>query len=189
MNTDIADFKEGETFTQAIKIPHDRIAVLIGKKGETKEELETSLNCRIEVDSKEGDVQLVADESIDLMVAKDVVKAVARGFNPDIAKQLISDEFFLELVNLNDYNKHKNHHQRLKGRVIAREGRSRNLIEEYIITTLFEVSIPGYVPVKGVPHQAQYGKTLMAVGDMRNCEVPVHNADFPITGSIIREQS
>ena len=39
-----------------LKIPKDRIAVLIGKNGEVKREIEELTESRIEIDSKEGDV-------------------------------------------------------------------------------------------------------------------------------------
>lgn len=159
------EFKSDE-FLNVVKVPQERIAVLIGKKGETKEELEKELACQLDIDSKEGDVKIVSEESFNLMIAKDVIKAIARGFNPEIAKKLISDEYFFEMINLNDYNKHKNHHQRLKGRVIGREGRSRNLIEEY--TGCF-ISV--------------YGKTISIIGKGDAVRIAHKAIDSLLTGS------
>jgi ribosomal RNA assembly protein len=120
-----------EDYTAELKVPADRVAVFIGKGGETKRDLEIALKCKMNVDSVEGDVVLTSKNSVDLMVAKDVIKAIARGFNPNVAKQLLNDDYVLQLISLNDYNASKPHQERLKGRVIGRDGRSRELIEEY----------------------------------------------------------
>ena len=155
-----------EQYSHLVKIPHERIAVLIGKNGITKEDLEQSLNCNISVDSKEGDVEVTSKESYDLLIAKDVVKAIARGFNPDIAKKLVQEDYFLEMINLNDYNSNKNQHKRLKGRVIGREGRSRSLIEEYTGC---------YISV--------YGKTIAIIGKGDSVRIAHKAVDSLLTGS------
>jgi len=41
-----------------LKIPKERVAVLIGKNGEVKKELEEYTSAKIEIDSKEGDVKI-----------------------------------------------------------------------------------------------------------------------------------
>lgn len=164
--SDINQYNSGDDFVNIVKVPKERIAVLIGKKGETKTELEEALLVEINIDSKEGDVEIKSTESINLMVANDVVKAIARGFNPDIAKKLASDEYFLEIITLNDYSSQKNHHQRLKGRVIGREGRSRNLIEEYTGC---------YISV--------YGKTVSIIGKGDAVRIAHKAVDSLLTGS------
>ncbi len=166
MDKVIESYDDNEKFTQSVKVPHERIAVIIGKEGSTKSELESLLKCNIDVDSKEGDVTLISKNSIDLMVAKDVIKAIARGFNPELAKKLVSDEYFFESINLNDYNPAKNHQMRLKGRVIGRDGRCRNLIEEY--TGCF-ISI--------------YGKTICVIGKGDAVRVAMKAIDSLLTGS------
>lgn len=162
----IENYSEGDVFTYSIKVPHDRIAVFIGKEGLTKKDLEASLNCDLEIDSKEGDVVVSSKDSFNLMIAKDVIKAIARGFNPEIAKKLLKEDYFLELISLNDYNSQKNQHARLKGRVIGREGRSRNLIEEY--TGCF-ISV--------------YGKTIAIIGKGDAVRIANKAVDSLLTGS------
>jgi ribosomal RNA assembly protein len=79
---------------------------------------------------------------------REIVKAIGRGFNPDIAKLLLKQDFVLEIIEITDYtNKSKNSMLRLKGRVIGKEGKSRRLIEE-----LTESSI------------SVYGKTISIIG-------------------------
>ena len=155
-----------ETYTEDLKVPKDRVAVIIGKSGETKKELESLLKVTLDIDSKEGDVLIETEESINLMVARDVIKAIARGFNPDIAKLLAKDEYAFQLIDLNEYNPHRSHQERLKGRVIGREGKSRSLIEEY---TDCSVSV--------------YGKTIGIIGKAENVVIAMKAVESLLEGS------
>jgi len=112
-----------------LKIPKERVAVIIGKSGEVKKELEEYASVRIEVDSKEGDVKIIGDDSLKMYAVKEVIRAVGRGFNPELAKLLFKQDFVLEVVSLLDYVKHKGHFERIKGRVIGANGKSRGTIE------------------------------------------------------------
>ena len=47
-----------------LKISKERIAILIGKKGETKRRLETLTKSKINIDSKEGDVIIRGEDSL-----------------------------------------------------------------------------------------------------------------------------
>lgn len=117
-------------FSYDLKIPKDRIAVLIGQEGKTKQELEEETKCIIKIDSQEGDVTLMGSDALQLYILREVVKAIARGFNPDIAKLLFNQNYLLEVINLADYSRNPNHQARLKGRVIGSDGKSRKTIED-----------------------------------------------------------
>jgi ribosomal RNA assembly protein len=116
-------------FQYEIKLPKDRIAVLIGKKGQIKNELEQDTKTSITIDSKEGDVFIRGDDALDLYVTKEIVTAIARGFNPDVAKYLLKQDYSFELIRMDEFVKSKSSQLRLKGRVIGKEGKSRNNIE------------------------------------------------------------
>ena len=83
-----------------VKIPLARVAVLIGKEGITKNEIEELTKSKLNIDSKEGNVGITAKEGIDLYTAKEIVKAIARGFNPEIAKHLVKPDFTLKIIDL-----------------------------------------------------------------------------------------
>jgi ribosomal RNA assembly protein len=154
-------FMADEEYSYELRITKDRIAVLIGAKGETKNELEKETGCKINIDSKEGDVVISGKDAINLFALREVIKAVSRGFNPEIAKQLFKQDYALEVISLNDYSKEQSHQQRLKGRVIGAEGKSRNTIE-----ALTECSI------------SVYGKTVSMIGSVENignCKRAVEN--------------
>jgi ribosomal RNA assembly protein len=112
---------------ETIRIPAERVAKLIGKGGETKEMLEQKLKVRVKV-SSDGEVELNG-ESVDEFFAKDVIRAIGRGFEPGIALKLLGEDFVLKIVDLRDYGS-KEHFARLKGRVIGENGRSKEIIEE-----------------------------------------------------------
>jgi ribosomal RNA assembly protein len=155
-----------EEYSYELKITKDRIAVLIGTKGETKQDLESTTGCRINVDSKEGDVIITGKDAVTLFALREVIKAVARGFNPELAKQLLKQDYILEIISLNDYSKEKSHQQRLKGRVIGMEGKSRNTIE----------GLTGcYISV--------YGKTIAILGEVEWVSVCKRSIEALLSGS------
>jgi len=156
-----------EQYNYVIKIPKDRIAVLIGKEGEVKNSLEEYSKCEIMIDSKEGDVSLVGSDSIKLFALKEVIRAIARGFNPEMAKLLLRQDYALELINLNEFNEHKNHQHRLKGRVIGREGKSRSTIEEMTGC---------YISV--------YGKTVAIIGPIVDVSIAKKAVESLLMGSM-----
>lgn len=148
------------------KIPKERIAVLIGKEGITKKQIESATNIKLKIDSKEGDVFLEGEDALGLYSAREVVKAIGRGFNPDIALLLLKQDYMFEMINMLDYVKSKNHMIRLKGRVIGAEGRSRKTIEELTET---------YISV--------YGKTIGIIGFSENVAIAKKAVESLLSGS------
>lgn len=154
-----------EEYSYELKIPKERIAVLVGKDGKIKTELETQTKVKIDIDSKEGDVKITSSDSIQLYLLKDIIKAIGRGFNPEIAMQLLKPDYVLELISLSDYAKSQNQMLRLKGRVIGKSGRSRETIEE-----LSESSI------------AVYGKTIGIIGFCDNVAISKRAVEMLLQG-------
>lgn len=131
-----------------LKIPRQRVAVLIGVKGNTKKLLEKKLKIKLEV-SKEGDI-IIDGEELDAYLAERIIKAIGRGFNPVIALTLTNEEKSLEIINIKDFSgKSKKKLTRIKARVIGRQGRARELIE---LLTKTDIVI--------------YGKTVAIIGDL-----------------------
>lgn len=141
--------EEDLEFSYELKIPKERVAVLIGKKGETKKKIEETAKVKLKIDSEEGDVIISGKDSIGLYSAREIVHAIARGFNPDLALQLLKHDYMMETIDLRDYAPSKNAMMRLKGRVIGMEGKSRRVIEELTET-----------------HISVYGKTISIIGEI-----------------------
>ena len=132
-----------------IKIPKDRIAVLIGTNGETKKQIEKTTKSKLDIDSKEGDVFISGDDSLGLICARDIIKAVGRGFNPEIALRLTKQDYCFESLDLSDFARNLKDMVRIRGRIIGTKGKSRKIIEE-----LTETSI------------SVYGKTVGIIGEI-----------------------
>ena len=137
-------------FAYEVKIPRDRLAVLIGTKGDIKKKIERETSTDILIDSKEGDVKVVGEDALSLYLTRDIIRAIGRGFNPETAFLLLRQDYCLEVISLQDFQK-STQIVRIKGRIIGREGKSRRLIEQYTET---------YISV--------YGKTVGILGQNEN---------------------
>ena len=135
-------------YSYELKVPKYRVAVIIGKEGNVKKEIEESTNTKLNIDSKEGDIFVSGEDALGLYTAREIIKAIGRGFNPDVARLLLKPDYIFEVVDLSEFaGKSKETMIRLKGRVIGKEGKSRKLIEE-----LTECSI------------SVFGKTISIIG-------------------------
>ncbi|MCW4024883.1 MAG: KH domain-containing protein [Candidatus Bathyarchaeota archaeon] len=118
-----------------IRIPRERVGVLIGPDGKVKSHIEENMQVTLEIDT-EGEVRLIlgekaADPSV-LLRAKDLVTAIGRGFKPEDAFRLIrnEDEIF-DLVDLRlTFGRSESDIRRVKSRIIGSDGKTRKLIEE-----------------------------------------------------------
>jgi len=153
-----------------LKIPMERVAVLIGRNGETKKDLEEKSGLKINIDSKLGEVVIDDHEVEDpLMIIKieNIVKAISRGFSPQNAMKLMDDDADFFVFNLYDYvGKKESHVRRLKSRVIGREGKTKCVLEEL---TNSNISV--------------YGHTVSIIADITSMNVIKKAIDMLLTGS------
>ncbi len=115
---------------EAVKMPRERIGVLIGEGGKTRRRIEEATNAKLSVNSKSGEVEISAEKDFEEFRARDVVKAIARGFSPNKALLLANEEFALRILSLREIigKSEKAIHQK-KARVIGRSGTVREKIE------------------------------------------------------------
>ena len=134
------------------RVPKNRIAVLIGKSGKTREMIEKACGGSLTIDSQSGDVSISWEgdpDPIKRMKAPDVISAIGRGFSPARAVQLLEDDFFLRMYDIREWvGRQPNQTRRMRSRLIGTNGRIRTLIEEH---TGCEISI--------------YGSTVAVIGD------------------------
>ena len=153
--------------TQELKIPKERIAILIGTKSEIKLRIQRATKTKLTIDSKEGDILIEGEDSINVFIASLIIKAIARGFNPDIALLLKNENFGLEIINITDFSgKSKKKLERLRGRVIGTRGKSRNTLEQITNTN---ISI--------------YGKTVSIIGLIENIGIARESIEKLLRGS------
>jgi len=154
-----------------VRIPMERVGVLIGPKGSVKKEIEDSLGVELDIDSRTGDVEITLREGnpdpSSLLRARDVVLAIGRGFSPERAFRLLRDEdAMLRIIDLREiFGRSKSDITRVKGRIIGREGKTRRIIEELT---------GAYVSV--------YGHTVAIIGGMEQVQVAEEAIQMLIEG-------
>ncbi|MBS7653474.1 RNA-processing protein [Candidatus Bathyarchaeota archaeon] len=155
-----------------VKIPKERIGVLIGVNGSVKNHIEEKLGVKLDIDSETGDVTITLKEKAEdptlIFRAKDTVMAIGRGFSPERAFKLLENEdYMLEIIDLRDiFGKSEAELRRVKGRIIGRNGRTREIIEEMSETI---VSV--------------YGHTVAIIGDAEQVSVAREAVNLLIGGS------
>jgi ribosomal RNA assembly protein len=153
-----------------LKIPMDRVAILIGHNGETKFEIEKRSGLIIEVDSKLGEVVIDDHEAEDPLIVikvENIVKAIGRGFSPQNSYRLFDDNEDFFIFDLYDYvGKKPSHIRRLKSRIIGREGKTKRVLEEL---TDSKISI--------------YGHTIAIISDIFKMNILKKSIDMLLTGS------
>jgi len=132
---------------QYLKIPLERIPVLIGEKGSVKRQIEKDTCTKIGIADTSVTVESTEGNSMNELVASNMVLAIGRGFNPDIAIMLRNDEYTLEVIHLSDYANTPKAFDRIKSRVIGVSGKARKNIEDI-----------------SSAHISVYGKTIAILG-------------------------
>jgi ribosomal RNA assembly protein len=155
-----------------VKIPLNRIGVLVGSDGTVKREIEERFGVVIDINSQAGDVEVtMASNESDpsgLFRVRDIVLAIGRGFSSDNAFKLFDEEMNFGILDLRDYlGKSQADIQRIKGRIIGKNGKTRKIIEEYS-----EASI------------SVYGHTVSIIGEMESFEIAKAAIELLIRGSL-----
>ena len=154
--------------SEHINIPLDRVAVLVGPKGSIKELIEEKSTTSLNIESSSGTVEIMeAKDPIKGMRAREVVHAIARGFSPEKAMRLFEDDnLMFETIDLSNIARTEKDMERLKGRIIGRAGKTREVFEEI---TNVRLSV--------------YGKTISIIGYPEQNAVARAGIDMLLKGS------
>lgn len=159
------------SFEKLIRIPNDRIAVLIGKSGIVKSKIETSCNVSLDVDGDTGEVFIKSHgdiEKIKPFKAIEIVTAIGRGFSPENAMTLLTGENALHVIDLREFAGKSNANvERIKGRIIGESGRARRNMENLTGTNI-----------------SVYGKTVSIIGDSTKLRLAVDAISSISSGSM-----
>lgn len=156
-----------------LKIPKERVGVLIGPEGQTKTYVEKALSIELLVDSQSGDITITltkdAQDPSLLFKAKDVINAVGRGFSPEHAFRLIKNEdAILDMLDLRmTFGRSESDIKRVKGRIIGMNGKTRQIIEELTDTNI-----------------AVYGHTVSIIGEAEQAQVAREAVQMLVKGSM-----
>lgn len=155
-----------------VRIPRERVGVLVGPDGKVKEQIEEKFAVVLEIESTSGGVTIVLSEKASdpslLFKAKDTVTAIGRGFSPEYAFRLLRNEdVIFDFIDLRVvFGRSESDIRRVKGRVIGANGKTRKLIEE-----LTDASV------------AVYGHTIGFIGTFEQVDVARNAVQMLIDGS------
>jgi ribosomal RNA assembly protein len=119
-----------------VRIPKERVGVLIGPEGKVKRDIEERLQVKLEIESEAGGVEITLSEKATdpslLFRTKDVVTAIGRGFSSDQAYRLIrSEDAIFDFIDLRIiFGRSDSDIRRVKSRIIGMNGKTRRTIEE-----------------------------------------------------------
>ncbi len=113
--------------TEFIKVPMERIKLFKEDNSKLAKLVEEKCKVKIEIDT-DGEISMSGDPT-DIFFAKDVIKAIGRGFSPNEALKLIIQDYNFNLINLKEEFSSENAITRLKGRVIGEKGKIKTEIE------------------------------------------------------------
>jgi len=108
---------------EIVRIPEERKPVLIGKEGKTKALIERKAGVSLRVNE---DVEIEGPPE-KVFTAKEIVRAIGRGFSPKDALELLNEGYQLVVISLSGETEKTV--KRLMGRVIGRRGTTRHIIE------------------------------------------------------------
>jgi ribosomal RNA assembly protein len=159
------------SFEKLIRIPNDRIAVLIGKSGNVKLKIESLCHVALDIDGETGEVLLKTKgdvEKIQPFKAMEIVTAIGRGFSPENAMTLLEGENALHVIDIREFAGKSNANiERIKGRIIGEGGRARRNMENLSGT---------YISV--------YGRTVSIIGDSSKLRLAVDAISSISSGSL-----
>lgn len=152
------------SFEKVIRIPSDRIGVLIGKSGKTKSKIENTCSVILEIDSESGEIIISGNgsiEDIQPFKAVEIVTAIGRGFSPENAMKLLKGENTLHVIDLREFaGKSPSQVERIKGRIIGEGGKARTNMENLSGTN---ISVYGRtVSIIGSPTQLKHVVTAIS---------------------------
>jgi len=125
-----------------VNIPEEKIRLLKRKKWIER------IKSFLKVEIKTNDQVEIEGDSLDVLKAREIIKAIGRGFNLEDALNLLDDDYRLEIIEISPFaGKSRSRKIELKGRVIGREGKMKKIIENFTNTKI-----------------AVYGKTVSIIG-------------------------
>lgn len=156
-----------------LRIPKERVGVLIGPEGKTKKVIEEKFSVELQIESETGGVTVALKENAEdpsvLFRVKDVITAIGRGFSPEHAFRLIHDEdAILDIIDLRlIFGRSDSDIKRIKGRIIGMNGKTRRMIEE-----LTDANV------------AVYGHTVGIIGNFDQAQAAREAIQMLINGSM-----
>ncbi len=152
-----------------LRIPTERVGVLIGPGGETKARLQERTGVVLQIDSETGEVTIDESRAGDpsqAMKVRDIVTAIGRGFSEERAFRLLQEDVYLEVLDVKDFAHSRNRISEIKARLIGTRGKTRRIVEE-----LAEVEM------------SVYGHTVALIGEVFHLAIGKAAVEMLLRGS------
>jgi ribosomal RNA assembly protein len=147
-----------------VLLPEEKLKLLKSNK-KISQNLESMCSCKFHFSDV---VEIDCDDPLRTLRIKEVLKAFGRGFAIDDCLNLLDESYSLEIIEVPEFSgKSRNRQIELKGRVIGREGKSKNLIEKYAQVKL-----------------AIYGKTISIIGKWDRVNVAREAVEMLLNGRL-----
>ena len=147
-----------------VVMPKERMK-LLKKNKKAVEKLEKLSESKIKLNEE---VSIECEDALKRLRIKEVVKAFGRGFDMEVALNLLDEEFRLDLIEIKDFTgDSRNRMITLKGRVIGTGGKTKKLIENFA-----EVKI------------SIYGKTIGIIGKWDRVMIARKAIEMILSGSL-----
>ncbi len=112
---------------EIVRIPHERIGILTDEKNKNKKKIEKKCTVELHIET-DGEVE-IEGENINTFFARDVIKAIGRGFTVEQALKIVEDNYQFYLIDLDDHAHTENAKVRIRGRIIGEKGKIKAEIE------------------------------------------------------------
>ena len=162
----MAEASEEHSFQ--VRIPRERVAVIIGKEGESKRQIESVGEVKLSIQSDTGDVTIIQKgDPLKANITASVIQAIGRGFSPLNATLLYEENHQLIVISLRDFAKPGSRRMdQIRARLIGTGGKTRKVVEELTST-----------------HISIYGDTVSIIGDYVAVEYAKEAMNMLINGS------
>ncbi len=152
-----------------LRIPAERVGVLIGPGGETKARIQERTGVHLEIDSSSGEVTVDeshANDPAEALKVRDLVMAVGRGFSEERAFRLLKEDIYFEAFDIKDFAHSRNRLAQIKARMIGTRGKTRRIVEEL---TSVDMSV--------------YGHTVALIGEAFHLAIAREAVEMLLRGS------
>jgi ribosomal RNA assembly protein len=133
---------------QLVYIPKERLKILSENKA-TLERMCKAGNCKLFIEN--GEAVRIEGSAFDEFVARNIVHAFGRGFDPDTACKLANSDYYFTAIDLEQIFGNEKRIRQVKARIIGEDGRTKKYIEQVSAT---KISV--------------YGNTVGFIGKVEN---------------------
>lgn len=118
---------------QALYIPKERIDIIRRDKG-LVDRIEKLCKCKIKISP--DDIVEVSGDAFNEFSARNIMYAFGRGFDIVTACRLLNDDYYFTSIDLGQIFGSEKRMQRVKARIIGKNGKSKRYIEEVSLAKL-----------------------------------------------------